>query len=283
VAGLAATVAIAIGAALLYAFGGPIMGRLAGVAPRPPRVTGTGRKTVAVTVAPAPVPAPVKKDTVPAPPPPPVEHRVLVSTVEVSPPGASIRRLSGERRSWLDRAELSVTAGDSVQLAIDHPRYESRRVWFKGRPIRIVLGGGTGTVLLTSAVTALVELRATDGSESILARGQTPLTARLAPGTYRATFRARSFDDSSRTVEIREGAQVVVNVAYTATGSLLVEVTGGAATVRIDGAEARPAPAEFLALSPGRHVVSVERGQVVTRDTVVIFPGRRVTRRMVAP
>ena len=287
VAGLAATVAIMLGAALLYVFGGSIMGRLAGVAPRPP-VAAKGRPgrsegPASPVVVASPAPTPVRVDSAPATPPPPVERRVLVSTVEVLPPGASIRRLSGERRSWLDRVELSVTAGDSVPLAIDHPRYASRRVWFKGRPLRIVLGGGTGTVLLQSTVTALVEVRTADGSESILARGQTPLTARLAPGTYRATFRARSFDDSSRTIEVREGAQAVVNVAYAATGSLLVEVTGGAATVRIDGGDARPAPAEFPALSPGRHVVSVERGQVVSRDTVVIFPGRRVTRRMAAP
>ena len=289
VAGLAATLAIAIGATLLYAFGGPVMGRIAGVAPLPAPAAASRRPepsepAASRVVSPPPV---AHRDSAPAVPPAaapaPVVHRVLVSTVDVAPPGATIRRTSGERRTWRDRAELSVTAGDSVQLVIEHPRYLTRRVWFTGRPIRITLGGGTGTVLLQATLTAMVEVRATDGSETVLASGQTPLTARLAPGTYRATFRARSFDDSSFTVAVREGGQQTLNVSYAATGSLRIEVTGGAATVRVDGGDARPAPADFPALSPGRHVVSVERGQVVARDTVVIFPGRRITRRMAAP
>ena len=307
VAGLAATLAIAIGAALLYAFGGSVMGRIAGVAPRPvpavnarrpepsegpagrsERSEGTARRpersegpaSPVASRPPVPEVVAVKGDSTP---PPITVHRVLVSTVEVSPAGATIRRVSGERRSWQDRAELSVTAGDSVQLVIEHPRYLTRRLWFTGRPIRLTLGGGTGTVLLQATLTAMVEVRTTDGSETVLASGQTPLTARLAPGTYRATFRARSFDDSSFTVAIREGASQTLNVSYAATGSLRIEVTGGAATVRVDGSDARPAPAEFPALSPGRHVVSIERGQVITRDTVVIFPGRRITRRLAAP
>ena len=283
VAGLAATLAIAVGAAMLYAFGGPIMGRLAGVDPLPGVRAGGSSAPAPLQVSPPPLA--VKRDTTPpAPPAPaPVEHRVLVSSVDVTPAGATIRRVTGDRRQWQDRAELSVTAGDSVQLVIDHPRYATRRIWFKGRPIRLTIGGGTGTLLLESTLTAMVEVRSTDGSETILANGQTPLTARLAPGTYRATFRVRSFDDSSFSVAVREGAQQTLYVAYAATGSLLIEVTGGAATVRVDGGDARPAPAEFPALSPGRHVVSVERGQVVTRDTVVIFPGRRTTRRVAAP
>ena len=293
VAALAASVAIAIGAAALYAFGGQLMGRMAGVTPiAPPAGAGGSIRARPAPVAPAPAPAPitppvvVRRDTTPlvALPVKPVEHRVLVSSIDVTPAGATIRRLGGDRRTFKDHAELSITAGDSVQLSIEHPKYDTRRVWYKGRPLRIALGSGTGTVTLRSNMVSTVELRSTDGSENVLASGQTPLTTKLAPGTYRATFRARSFDDSTRMINVKDGSESIVSIAYVATGTLMVEIIGGAAaTLRVDGGDARPAPAEFPALSPGRHVVSVERGGLIARDTVVIFPGRRTARKVVAP
>ena len=299
VAALAATLAIAVGAAGLYAFGGPLMGRMAGVTPVVPATRSRSAPPQAA-VAPSPAALPpltARPDTATSLRPPvvtrasssvtpgaPGERRILVSSIDVTPPGATIRRLGGDRRSWRDHAELSVAAGDSVQLSIEHPRYDTRRVWFAGRPLRISLGNGTGSVALRSSIPSIVELRSTDGNETLLASGPTPLTTKVAPGTYRATFRVRSFDDSSRTVQVKDGAEAVVFVAYLATGSLFVEVaSGNAATIRVDGGEARPAPAEFLLLSPGRHVVTVERSGQFVRDTVVIFPGKRTVRKVVAP
>ncbi len=277
---LSMTLAVALGAGALYAFGGKAFGRAAAT----PTTSTPPRAPVAVVPAPAPAPivVPPKVDSAPVAVAPTIT-RMLVSSVEVSPAGATIRRLNGDRREWKDRAEITVASGDSVALMIEHPRYQPRRVWFKGRPLQIVLGGGTGTMTLKSPIASIVEVRATDGSDVILAQGATPLVARLAPGTYRATFRARSFDDSTFTFDVKEGTDRELKVAYVATGAVRVEVTNGAATVRIDGGESRPAPADFTALSPGRHVIIVERGGNVTRDTVFVFPNRTIVRKVVAP
>ena len=283
VVALSMTVAIALGAAGLYAFGGPFFGR-----PPVVRRAAPARSTAAVVVekpapsvpaAPAPAVAVKPESTRVAPP----IERVMISSVDVTPPGATIRRLNGDRRQWSERAELSVTSGDSVPLMIEHPRYQPRKVWFKGRPLRISLGGGTGTITLKSPIAAIVEVRATDGTDLLVAQGNAPLVARLAPGMYRATFRARSFDDSTFTINVREGDDKTLQVAYLATGSVRVEVTNGAATVRIDAGESRPAPAEFIALSPGRHIIHVDRGGNSVKDTVVVFPGRTITRKVAAP
>ncbi len=293
VVALSMTVAVGLGAAGLYAFGGAMLRRPAPVpqAPAPAVVTRDAPHTSAPAAS--PVAAPVASPSAPPPvvstskpdsvkPAAPVQ-RMLVSSVDITPAGATIRRLDGDRRHWKEHAELGVSSGDSVPLMVEHPRYQPRKVWFKGRPLHVALGGGTGTVVLKSPITAFVEVRATDGTDQVLAQGQTPLTAKLAPGNYRATFRARSFDDSTFTVAVREDEEKTVNVAYVATGSVRVEVTNGAATVRVDAGESRPAPAEFTALSPGRHIIYVERGGNSTKDTVVVFPGRTITRRVAAP
>ena len=285
VVALSMTVAVGLGAAGLYAFGGAMLRRPAAVPPAP-----------ATAVAPRPAPRVTAPAVSPSAPPLVVSsakpdsvkpaapmQRLLVSSVDITPAGATIRRLDGDRRQWKEHAELGVSSGDSVPLLVEHPRYQPRRIWFKGRPLRVALGGGTGTLVLKSPITAFVEVRAIDGTDQVLAQGQTPLTAKLAPGTYRATFRARSFDDSTFTIAVREDEEKTVNVAYVATGNVRVEVTNGAATVRVDAGESRPAPAEFTALSPGRHIIHVERGGNSTKDTVVVFPGRTITRRVAAP
>ena len=287
VVALSMTVAVALGGAALYAFGGGMMGRQAATpasvvrAPAPSSPVVAAGPTAAPAAASPAVPAAAKPDTVRVAMS--SVQRLMVSSVDVSPPGGLIRRLDGDRRQWKEHAELSVNSGDSVPLVIEHPRYQPRRIWFKGRPLRVALGGGTGTVVLKSPITAFVEVRATDGSDVVLAQGQTPLTARLAPGIYRATFRARSFDDSTFTLSVNEDEEKTLSVAYVATGTVRVEVTNGAATVRVDAGESRPAPAEFTALSPGRHVIYIERGGSATRDTVVVFPGRTITRKVAAP
>ena len=286
VVAFAITLIVATGGAVLYLQGGPLLGRIAGVTP--PAATQTRGARLSATVTPpvvAPIAAPVgstatPRDSARAAPP----HRVLISSVEVLPEGSTIRRIDKVKGRWTTRAELSVTEGDSIPLVFEHPKWNSKRAWFRGRPMRVTLAGGTGTVLLTSTVASSVEVRAVDGNDVVLASGTTPLTARLAPGTYRATFRARSFDDSTRTLTVRDGEAKTVTVAYAATGVVRVEVVGGAAaTVRIDGGDARAAPAEFSALSPGRHIVTVERGSSLARDTVIVFPGRTVTRRVAVP
>ncbi len=289
VVALSMTMAVALGAAALYAFGGGFLGRQAVTPPAMARVrmpAPAPMLTPPVVAASPAVAAPaLKVDTpkVDAPLPMAPVQRMLVSSVDVVPEGATIRRIDGDRKQWRDHAEVTVNSGDSVQLAIEHPRYSSRRIWFKGRPLRVVLGGGTGTAILKSPITAFAEVRATDGSDRVLAQGQTPLTVKLAPGSYRAIFRARSFDDSTFTLVVREDEERTLTVGYAATGAVRIEITNGAATVRIDAGESRPAPADFLALSPGRHVIVIERGGSVVRDTVVVFPGRTITRRMAAP
>lgn len=291
VVALSVTAAIAVGGAALYLFGGSFLGRRAVGAP----MVAT-RPAAPAPVAPAPA-APAPGGSAPAAGSPSTApavvaggsaagasvEKVLVSSVDAGPPGAIIRRLNGDRRTWTDHAELSVAAGDSVPLLIEHPRYQSKRAWFKGRPLRVILGGGTATVTLKSPIAAIVELRATDGSDLLVASGQAPLTTKVAPGRYRATFRARSFDDSTFVVDVREGEERTLSVGYVATGAVRVEVPNGAAMVRIDNGESRAAPAEFQAMSPGRHVIIVERGGVAVRDTVVVFPGRTITRQVRAP
>ncbi|MBI3792692.1 MAG: serine/threonine protein kinase [Gemmatimonadetes bacterium] len=301
VVALSMTLAIALGAAGLYAFGGTFFGKRAvqpptastavrPAAPAPATRPGVATGGPAIVAGSSSVSAPGGASTPGAALPKgdstkaaPIVEKVMVSSVDVSPPGATIRRLNGDRRQWVDRAELSVAQGDSVPLMIDHPRYQSRKVWFKGRPMRVTLGGGTGTVTLQSPIAAQVEVRATDGTDLLVAQGPAPLVARVAPGRYRATFRARSFDDSTFTVDVREGDDKTLRVAYVATGAVRVEVTNGGATVRIDAGESRPAPAEFTALSPGRHIIHIERGGQGTKDTVVVFPGRTIVRRVQAP
>ena len=286
VAAFAITLIVATGGTVLYLLGGPLLGRIAGVTP--PAATQTRRARPPGPVKPPvvlPIAAPAGSTAAPgdsaraAPP-----HRVLISSVEVLPEGSTIRRVDKVKGRWTTRAELAVAEGDSIPLVFEHPKWNSKRAWFRGRPMRVTLAGGTGTVLLTSTVASSVEVRAVDGNDVVLASGTTPLTARLAPGTYRATFRARSFDDSTKTLTVRDGEAKTVSVAYAATGVVRVAGVGGAAaTVRIDGGDARAAPAEFAALSPGRHIVTVERGSSVARDTVMVFPGRTVTRRVAVP
>jgi serine/threonine-protein kinase len=289
VVALSMTVAVALGGAALYAFGGTMIGRQAATpstAKQPPAVAQVPPTAPPVAASPAaasPATAVVAAAHPDSAKPAPGVQRMMVSSVDVTPEGGIIRRVDGDRRQWKDHAELSVNSGDSVPLVIEHPRYQPRRVWFKGRPLRVSLGGGTGTVVLKSPITAFVEVRATDGSDVVLAQGQTPLTARLAPGTYRATFRARSFDDSTFTLNVKEDEERTLSVAYLATGNVRVEVTNGAATVRVDAGESRPAPADFSALSPGRHIIYVERGGQTVKDTVVVFPGRTIVRKVAAP
>ena len=295
VAAFTITLVVATGGLVLYLQGGPLLGRMAGVVPPAATQTRRARPAAPAPVAPpvaAPVAAPAGSTASPAgstttvrdsarvaPP-----KRVLISSVEVLPEGSIIRRVDKVRGTWTTRAELSVNEGDSIPLVFEHPKWNSKRAWFRGRPLRVSLAGGTGTVLLTSTVASSVEIRAVNGNDVVLASGSTPLTARLAPGDYRATFRARSFDDSTKMVTVRDGEAKTVSVVYVATGAVRVEIVGGsAATVRVDGGDARAAPAEFPALSPGRHVVTIERGSSVVRDTVIVFPGRTVTRRVAVP
>jgi hypothetical protein len=201
------------------------------------------------------------------------------ATLEVSPPGTAIALVGADTGRWLDRAELSVAAGDSVVLRLVRRGYVPRTVVFRGEPLSVALVPDSVTVRFEANIAAQVFLDR-DGAEPVLL-GTTVLSARLPTGAHRFVFRAPNQDDWAVTRQLTAAGQsyTVRKADYATRGGLVATVAGGWAWVSVDGGEEHETPHRFEELPVGRHIVRLRRdGFPSVVDTVFVRGGEVVTR-----
>lgn len=108
--------------------------------------------------------------------------------------------------------------------------------------------------------------------------GRTPLTTRLAKGSYAVELRN---DRQRRTLQIdmQAGATVIQNVELgtaappaAVVGSLAIHTEPDRLSVSVDGTERGVAPLTVAGLSPGEHQVTVRSARGTLRRTVAVQP-----------
>ena len=208
----------------------------------------------------------------PTPPQTAATPAIFEAVVRAGPPGAVIRsRSTGQ--TWTDQAQISVVAGDSVQLEFSRPGYVTQRRPFTGSRISVELDPDSVAARFTANVPAEVFL--VDGPTP-RRLGTTDLSVRLPSGSHRVLFRSLGQPDWDTTVVMaRPGlGYAIAKQDYRTVGSFIATVAGTWALVSVDGGPSRETPARFDSLAVGRHIITVSRqGFSTVTDTVLVQPG----------
>jgi hypothetical protein len=200
------------------------------------------------------------------------EGPVFDAIVRAGPAGTVIRsRSTGQ--TWTNSAQLSVVAGDSLQLEFLRPGYVTQRRIFTGSRISVELEPDSVVASFSANVPADVFIVEGNAPRRL---GATDLSLRLPSGTHRFVFRSLGQPDWDTTVAMSRPGQgyQVGKRDYRTLGSFIATVAGTWALVSVDGGPSRETPARFDSLSVGRHIVTVSRqgfGTVI--DTVLVQPG----------
>jgi tRNA A-37 threonylcarbamoyl transferase component Bud32 len=201
---------------------------------------------------------------------------LFTAWVRARPPGTQIRVL-GQDRAWRDTVELSVPAGDTLQVEFSRAGYVTQRQPFNGSRLVVALEPDSVFAEFDANVAADVFVIEAESTRRL---GTTPTLARLARGEHRILYRAAGQPEWQSTQRMPRAGQTyrVNKTDYVTTGSLIATVANSWAMVTVDGTTLET-PARFDGLPAGVHVVRVAReGFQAITDTVVV-PANQVLRR----
>jgi hypothetical protein len=185
--------------------------------------------------------------------PPPASGNVIA----LAPPPATLASSRG--RSLLGSLEWLVVAIVSAAVT-------AGLIWlYQGR---VPAPPAAGRLVIQTTPSGL---EVTIGDE---AKGQTPLTLDLAPGTYTVAVGAGA-QRRVVTASVAAGTTLVERLEMApagATGSLRVETDPAGLTVAVDGVQKGPSPLTISELTPGEHQVVVAGAPGPVRRSVSIRP-----------
>jgi hypothetical protein len=205
----------------------------------------------------------------------------LTAAVRGAPEGTRIAIVGDEAREWTDRADLTVTDGDSLVVEFSHPGYITQRGTFTGRRLAVTLVPDSVVATFEANVPADVFLYSPASSTTPRRVGRTDMAIRLPTGRYRVLYRATGQPDwvETHAMTTPGGRYTIAKNDYASQGDLVVTVSGAWGLVSVDGGTARETPYKFTGLSVGPHVVQVSRdGFQTIVDTVMVAPTGTTTR-----
>jgi tRNA A-37 threonylcarbamoyl transferase component Bud32 len=202
---------------------------------------------------------------------------LFTAWVRARPAGTRIRVI-GQDGAWRDTVELSVPAGDTLNVEFSRPGYLTQRLPFTGSRLAISLQPDSVIAEFDANVEATVFL---DGEESTERLGTTPLVTRLPTGTHRIIYRAPGQPEWETVQRMPRAGQTyrVSKADYVTVGNLIATVASSWGMVSVDGGAPVETPARFTSLSAGQHIIRVTReGFQAITDTVII-PANQTLRR----
>jgi tRNA A-37 threonylcarbamoyl transferase component Bud32 len=202
---------------------------------------------------------------------------LFTAWVRARPAGTRIRVI-GQDGAWRDTVELSVPAGDTLNVEFSRPGYLTQRLPFTGSRLAVSLQPDSVIAEFDANVEATVFL---DGEESTERLGTTPLVTRLPTGTHRILYRAPGQPDWETAQRMpRAGQTYRVNKGdYVTVGNLIATVPSSWGMVSVDGGAPVETPARFTGLSAGQHIVRITREGFQTITDTVIVPANQTLRR----
>lgn len=197
--------------------------------------------------------------------------------VTAGPAGTRIQ-VASTGEAWNNRAELTVRAGDSLQITFSRNGYVTERRYFRGSPIDVRLRPDSVTASFAANLGAVVMIEEGAGWRTL---GTTNFETRLPTGRHRFAFRAPGQEEWTQEVDMtRPGERHrVQKLDFPTRGDIVVTVARNWANVSLNGGEPRQTPFVFEDLPFGQHIIHVTRpGFEAIIDTVVVRPGQRITR-----